>query len=301
MKRKLSLMLFGLIIIALFALMQLLFIVREGEVAVVTQWGRPVNALTEAGLYKRWPWPVQRIYRYDHRVRTLQGSFEEALTADGKNVLIALYAGWRIAEPIRFLERVGTVEQAETSLDGLLRTFKNSAVGQYRFGQLVNTDASALRGEEIEQHVLEQARPQALERYGIELQFVGIRRLGLPEAITQSVFERMRAERQALADRYRSEGEGEAIRIRAGADSQRDQLLARADADARRSRAEGEAEAAEHFKVFEKSPELALFLRKLDALEETLKSKSTVVLSSDSQPFDLLRGGTNALPALPKP
>lgn len=296
MKRNPTLFLFGGLIIALFLLMQVLFIVREGEVAVVTQLGRPVRALTEAGLYRRWPWPVQRVYRYDHRVRTLQGSFEEALTADGKNVLLALYAGWRVADPVRFLERVGTVEQAEASLDGLLRTFKNAAVGQYRFGQLVNTDAAALRGEELEQHVLEQARPQAWERYGVDLQFVGIRRLGLPEAITQSVFERMRAERQALADRYRSEGEGEAIRIRAGADSERDQLLARAEAEARRLRAEGEAEAAEQFKAFEKSPSLALFLRKLDALEETLRDKSTVVLSSDTQPFDLLRGGTNALP-----
>ena len=296
MKRNPTLMLFGLLIIALFALMQLLFIVREGEEAVVTQLGRPVRALTEAGLYRRWPWPIQRVYRYDHRLRTLQGSFEEALTADGKNILLSLYAGWRVADPIRFLERVGGVEQAEANLDGLLRTYKNSAVGQYRFSQLVNTDASLLRGEELEQRVLDQARPQALDRYGVELQFVGIRRLGLPEAITQSVFERMRAERQALADRYRSEGEGEAIRIRAGADSARDQVLARAEADARRSRAAGEAEAAAQFKVFEKSPELALFLRKLDALEETLKSKSTVVLSSDTQPFDLLRGGTNALP-----
>ena len=297
MKRNPTLLLFGLLIVALFALMQILFIVREGEGPVVTQLGRPLRTLAEAGLYRRWPWPVQRIYRYDHRLRTLQGSFEEALTADGKNVLVALYAGWRIAEPVRFLERVGTVEQAEASLDGLLRTFKNAAVGQYRFNQLVNTDASALRSEELEQRVLEQAQAQARERYGVDLQFVGIRRLCLPEAITQSVFERMRAERQALADRYRSEGEGEAIRIRAGADSERDQLLARAEADARRLRAEGEAEAAEQFKVFEQSPELALFLRKLDALEETLQDKATVVLSSDTQPFDLLRGGTNALPS----
>ena len=301
MKKNLTVMVFGLLIASLFVLMQLLVIVREGEVAVITQLGRPVRSLTEAGLYKRWPWPVQRVYRYDNRVRTLQGSFEEALTADGKNILIALFAGWRIEDPVKFLERVGTVEQAETSLDGLLRTFKNSAVGQYKFGQLVNLQADTLRGEEIEQRVLEQAKPQALERYGVNLQFVGIRRLGLPEAITQSVFERMRAERQALADRYKSEGEGEAIRIRASADSERDQLLARAEADARRSRAEGEAEAAEHFKVFEQSPDLALFLRKLDALEETLKTKATVVLSSESQPFDLLRGSTNVLPAAPQP
>lgn len=297
MKRNIPLILFGLAIAGLFVLLQALFIVREGEAAVVTQLGRPVRSITDAGLYTRWPWPVQRVHRFDTRIRTLQGSFEETLTSDGKNVLVALYAGWRVADPTRFLERVGSVEQAESSLDGLLRTFKNSTIGTVRFSNLVNTDASALKIDAIEAQVLDATKPQALDRYGIELAFVGIRRIGLPEAITQSVFERMRAERQELADRYRSEGEGEAIRIRAKADSERDQLLAKAEADARRSLAEGEAAAASHFKVFERSPELALFLRKLDALETTMKDKTTVVLSPDTEPFDLLRGQT----ALPNP
>lgn len=300
MKRNVPMIVFGALIAALFVLLQVLFTVRQGEVVVVTQLGRPVRAIDEAGLYTRRPWPLQRLYRYDNRVRTLQGSFEETLTRDGKNVLVALYAGWRISDPIVFLERVGTIEQAESNLDGLLRTYKNSAVGQQTFSGLVNTDAAALRMDEIERGVLEAARPHALQRYGVDLRFVGIRRLGLPEAITQSVFARMRAERQELADRYLSEGEGEATRIRAKADSERDQLLAQAEADARRSRAEGEAAAADYFQVFEKSPELAMFLRKLDVLEETLKEKSTVVLSSETEPFDLLRGGEGALPAPPK-
>lgn len=299
MKRNIPMIFLGVLIAAVFALLQVVFTLRQGEVAVLTQLGRPVRALTEAGLYLRWPWPIQRVYRYDNRTRTLQGSFEETLTQDGKNVLVALYAGWRISDPITFLERVGTIEQAESNLDGLLRTYKNAAVGQLTFAQLVNIDPSALRADQIEQTVLHAVQPEALRRYGVDVRFVGVRRIGLPEAITQSVFERMRAERQALADRYRSEGEGEAIRIRAQADSERDQLLAQAEADARRSRAEGEAAAAGFFQVFEKSPELATFLRKLDALEETLREKSTVVLSSDTEPFDLLRGGDNALPANP--
>lgn len=299
MKRNVTLVLSGLCIAALFVLLQVVFTVRQGEVVIVTHLGRPVRAIDEAGLYGRWPWPIQRLYRYDNRLRTLQGSFEETLTQDGKNVLVALYAGWRIADPIAFLERVGTVEQAEANLDGLLRTYKSSALGQLRFSQLVNIDAAALRLDQLEDSVLQAVQPQARQRYGIDVQFVGVRRIGLPEAITQSVFERMRAERQELADRYRSEGEGEAIRIRAKADSERDQLLAQAEADARRSRAEGEAAAADSFQVFEKSPELAMFLRKLDVLEETLREKSTVVLSSDTEPFDLLRGGSEALPAPP--
>jgi membrane protease subunit HflC len=290
MKRRAVMILSGLVAAALFVLLQVLFTVRQGEVAVVTSFGKPVRAIAEAGLYRRLPWPIHRVYRYDNRTRTLEGTFEEALTQDGKNVLVELYAGWRIDDPVKFLERVGTIEQAEAGLDGLLRTYKNATLGQLRFANLINTDPAQLKLDALEQAVLAAAQPQARERYGVDLLFVGVRRLGLPEAITASVFERMRAERQELADRYRSEGDGEAIKIRAQADAERDQTLARADAEAKRIRAEGDAAAAEYYKIFEKDPDLAMFLRKLEVMEETLKEKSTVVLSADTEPFDLLSG-----------
>ena len=290
MKKNLPMILLGLLVAALFVLLQILFIVRQGEVAVVTMLGKPVREISEPGLYRRLPWPIQRVYTFDNRVQTVEGSFEEALTKDGKNVLVGIYAGWRIAKPITFLERVGSKDQAEINLDGLLRNYKNAVLGQYTFPQLVNVDAANLKLIDIEGAILEKAAPEALSRYGVELRFAGIRRIGLPEAITQSVFDRMRAERQELADRYRSEGEGESIRIRAQADSERDKLLANAEADAKRTRAEGDAAAAEYYEVFEKNPELAMFLRKLEVLEETLKKKATVVLSADTEPYDLLKG-----------
>lgn len=282
--------LFGLLIAALFLTLQFLFVVREGDCAVLTRMGKPERAVTEAGLYRRWPWPVHRVHRFDARIHALQGSFEETLTRDGKNILVSMYCGWRIADPIVFLERLGSEERAESSLDGLLRTHKNAVLGQIAFHQLVNTDAAALRHDEIERAVLDAMRPEAARRYGIEVAFVGLRQVGLPEAISLSVFERMRAERQELAERYRSEGEAQAIRIRAAAESERDQMLARAEADARRIRAEGEAEAAKHYQTFAEDPELALFLRKVDALRDALGEKVSLVLSADTEPFDLLLG-----------
>ena len=290
MKRNAWIFLIGLLVAALLVLMQVLFIVRQGEVAVLTTFGKPQQALTTAGLYVRWPWPVQRVYRFDARVRCLDGAYEQTLTQDGKNLLVAVYAGWRIRDPLLFLERVGTEVQAEQNLDGLLRNHKTAVLGQFPFSSLVNVRTNDLRFEEIERRMLDAVRPEARERYGIDVEFLGIRKLGLPESITAKVFDRMREERKTIADGYRSEGEGEAIRIRAEADSARDQTLARAEADAKRLRAEGDAQAAEYYRVFEKNPELAMFLRKLEVLEQTLKEKSTVVLSSDTEPFDLLRG-----------
>ncbi len=288
---------FGLLIAAIFLALQFLFILREGECAVLTRMGKPERALTTAGLYTRWPWPVHRLHRYDARIHTLQGSFEETLTRDGKNILVGMYCGWRIADPIAFLERLGSVERAESSLDGLLRTHKNAALGQVAFHQLFNTDPAALRHDEIERSVLDAMRPEAGRRYGIEVVFTGVRQIGLPEAISLSVFERMRAERQELAERYRSEGEAEATRIRAAAESERDQKRAGAEAAARRIRAEGEAEAAKHYETFAQEPELALFLRKVDALRDAVGERATLVLGAETEPFDLLLAPGGAAPA----
>lgn len=300
MRRNLILFAVGVLVAALLVLFQVVFIVEEGESAVVTTFGRPDRSIQEAGLYLRWPWPVQKVYRFDRRVQVLEGTFEETLTKDGKNILIAVYAGWRITEPIKFLERVGSIEQAEHNLDGLLRNYKNAILGQYPFGNLVNVNPAELRFEQIEKDILAAARPEAADRYGVEVTLLGIHKIGLPASITEKVFERMRAERKQIAERYRSEGEAEAIKIRAQADSERDQILARAEADAKRIRADGDAKAAEYYATFEKHPELAMFLRKLEVLETTLKEKSTVVLSADTEPFDLLRGD-QSLPSRPQP
>jgi membrane protease subunit HflC len=267
-----------------------LFTVREGEAVVVTTFGKPQRPIVDAGLYVRWPWPIQRIYRFDNRVHTLEGAFEETSTRDNKLILASVYAGWRIKSPILFLERVGTIDQAEHNLDGLLRSQKNAVLGQVSFSALINTNPAAIQFDQIEQEMLTAVQPDALARYGVEIQFLGIRKIGLPQTGTDAVFTRMQREREEIAGRYRSEGDAEATRIRAEANSQRDQVLAQAEADAKRIRAEGDASAAESYQVFEKNPELAMFLRKLEVLELVLKKKSTVVLSPETEPFDLLQG-----------
>ncbi|MCS7048433.1 MAG: protease modulator HflC [Verrucomicrobiae bacterium] len=298
MKRNALLLTVGLVVAALFLLLQVMFVVREGEVAVVTTFGKPHRELNEAGLYFRWPWPVQRVHRFDSRLQMYEGPFEELLTRDGKNVLVSVYAAWRIERPVLFLERVGDMQKAERNLDGLLRHYKSAVIGQVPFSALVNTRADEIRHEQIEQQMLTAMRAEAAARYGVTVEFLGIRRLGLPEAITQKVFQRMRAERNEIAERYRSEGEAEAIKIRAQAQSERDQLLARAEAEAIRLRAQADAEAAAYFDTFKKDEAFANFLKKLEALEAALQSNATLVISADYVPFDLLRG-ERALPTQP--
>lgn len=295
MNRQRLLFVAGLLVGALLIMLQLVFVVREGDAVVVTTFGKPVRAVTDAGLYGRGPWPIQRVYRFDRRIQNFEGPFEQVLTRDGKNLLISLYACWRILEPVSFLERVGSSEQAERNLEALLRNYTSATLGRYHFAQLVNVDPEAIQFDQMEADILASLRKEAEDRYGIGVVFLGIRRIGLPESITERVFERMRAERTELAERYRSEGESEALRIRAEADSQRDQALARAEADAKRIRAEAEAEASASYAVFAEDPGFAIFLRKLDALESIMTNRTTVVLGSETEPFDLLKGPPSTL------
>lgn len=275
--------------VVLLLVSQVIVIVREGEAVVVTTFGRVDSApWTRAGLYLRWPWPVQSLHRFDARLQVLEGGHEQTLTRDGRPVTMALFATWRITDPAKFLERVGTLDRARRNLNGLLAHWRNAVVGRYEFEALVCPDPTSLKLDAIESEILAGAGPDAYERYGMEVSAVGIRALGLPPAILERVYERMRAERAALAEAYRAEGEAEAARLRAEAEARREQQLAQADAEALRLRAEGDAAAAEAYRVFEQDPDLALFLRKLQVFEQTLGRRATVILGTDSPPFDLL-------------
>ena len=274
------------------------FIVHQGEVAVVSTFGDPQRSIEEPGFYLRWPWPIHAVYRFDNRLRTIPGALEETQTYDGKIVILRMHAGWQIDDPIMFLERVGSVERAEGYLDGLIRNYKNDVIGRHPLSALLSTLPEDVRLDEMEREVLGEVQREALDRYSIRVAFVGASQLSLPENITQSVFERMRAERERLAEHHRSMGESDGRRIRAEADSQREQILAVAAAEAEALRAEGDAQAIESYRVFEQDPELAQYLRKLSLLETTMTNRTTLVVGTDFAPFDLLR--SEHVPA-PKP
>jgi membrane protease subunit HflC len=144
--------------------------------------------------------------------------------------------------------------------------------------------------EQFEAEVLKEIKGAAKDTYGLQVEVVGIKQLGLPEAITGKVFERMRSERERLVKQFTGEGEARAIEIRSDADRRRDELLAKAEADALRIIGEAEAQASKDYAVFEQKPELAVFLLQIKALKESLKDRATVILDQRTTPFNLLTG-----------
>jgi len=177
-----------------------------------------------------------------------------------------------------------------------LRNAKNQVIGQHPLSELVNANPAELKFAEIETNIMQAVVGQlSTNNYGIEIEFLGIKKLGLPDSVVQTVFQRMSNERQVLISKLQSDGEAQATIIKSGADRQASETVNNAVANATRIRGEGEAEAALTLPTFERNPQLANFLLRVDALKESLNQRSTLILDERTAPFDLFR----SLPANP--
>ena len=236
---------------------------------------------------------MQKVYYFDKRVQNFEDKFTEGLTADNINLLTSVYVGWRISDPKAFFPKFagGSVVEAQKVLEGLLRSSKSAIVGKHPLSDFVSASNDGAKFTAIEGEILTAVQSQVrANSYGIEIEFLGIKKLGLPESVTQSVFERMTSERQVLISKSQNEGEAEAQKIRSAADRKAAEVLAAAEGQALEIRGKGEAEAAKSLTAFNQNPQLANFLFRLTALEDSLKDRSTLIFDQQTPPFDLFRG-----------
>ena len=289
-KNPLTLLVGGMLLVVFLALL-FCFQVRTTEIAVVTTFGKYANSHTNAGLYLRAPLPIQKVYKFDKRLHTFERKYEQQFTRDKKSPILSVYVGWRIADPRRFLESFnGDMMKAEQTLENVVRDAKNSVIGSHDFTDLISPDPAQVKFDTIEGEMRAAMATTTLGAYGIDIQMVGIKELGLPEGLTAKVFERMKTEREKLVKKYQGEGNAEADRIRSEADLQRRKLVAEAENQAQKILGEAEAEATKHYRVMQEDPDLALFLLSLRSLEGSLKDRSTLILDERTPPFNLLKG-----------
>ncbi len=282
------------------------FQVRQNEMVVLTLFGKPVRVIQEPGLYVKWPWPVENVNRLDGRLNFYEIRLSEALTKDKRNIIAPVFVVWKIEDPLKFLEAMGSIDNAQGKLDSLVSSAKNSVLGRYEFGALVSVNPVEVKISEIEKEIAGSAAPQARASFGIGIEQVGIKRLTLPEVNTAFVFERMRAERSQFAEKYRAEGRQQADQINAQTDAEKTVILAEAKKDAEETRGKAEADAAHIYAAaHSQHPELYAFLRGLETLRKIIDSNTTLVLDANSPPFDLLKssalnpGGPAPAPAAP--
>jgi modulator of FtsH protease HflC len=289
MKRNLITVIVGAVLVVIFALLLFVFQVRQSEIAVVTTFGKPVRNLTEPGAYFKWPWPVQKVYKFDQRVQNFEDKFSQTLTADNNNLIVTVYTGWKISDAKEFYPKfLGSVPAAQRSLESMLRNAKNAVIGKHTLSEFVNSDPQQLKFDAIENEIGQAVQAElSTNNYGISLEFFGFKKIELPESVTQTVFDRMKAERQVLISDAQYKGEAEAQKIKAAADRQAAETIYNAQADATRIQGEGEAEAAKTLPIFQRNPELANFLSRIDALPKLLNQHATLIFDERMPPFDL--------------
>jgi membrane protease subunit HflC len=301
MKRNLFTLCIGLLLLLIFGLLLFVFQVRKSEVALVTTFGKPTRPITEPGPYLKWPWPIQKVYKFDQRIQNFEDRLTEGMTHDSFTLLTSVYVGWKINDPAAFFPKfagsVNSIAEAERNLQERLGNVKMAIVGNHALSDFISTRDNSTNLLSIEQEMLQAIQTQiSTNNWGLEVEFLGIKRLQLPESVSKTVFDRMQAERKVLADTSKYEGEKEAGKIRSEADANAAIMLSDADRQATQIRGEGEAKAAESLTVFNQNTDLAKFLLELDALGVSLKDHTTLVLDANTIPYGLLNGvSTNLL------
>ncbi len=264
-----------------------LFKVGFDEIVIIETFGKAENAIyghTDAGWRLKWPWPFQRMVRYDARIFIFEDTHEQIQTADKQNVLVTVFCGWRINDADLFIRRISTVAEAEVRIRSMVRDIKKQVVGKHRLEDFINTDPTRMLIPQIEENeILPSVQERAAKDYGIEVVTLGIKNLGLPKSVTKIVIENMQEERNRVAKSYEGLGQAAADAIRSRAEAARDQILEFARAEAKSIRAEGDRAAAEFYEKFKGHEQFAMFLRELDFLQETMKENSIFLLDPSVQ------------------
>jgi modulator of FtsH protease HflC len=286
-----------ILLIAVFATVVLaslsFYTVSETEFALITQFGRPVRTITQAGLHAKWFF--QSALRFDKRLRIYNPAPSEFLTRDKKNLVIENYVAWRIEDPGRFVQSVGDVPSAEMRLHDIIWSGLSAAFGNEDLDSLVSTEREKLQSTAILDAITASSDRAALQQYGLSIEDVRIKRLNLPEQNKQNVFARMRAERGRIAMQYRAEGEEQALSIRANADRQKEEILSTAYKESETIRGKGDAEATRIYgDAYSKNPQFYKLTRTLESYKKILDDKTTIILSSDSDLLKILTKGQGA-------
>ena len=275
----------GIVLVAAAALLIVLalslFVVDQRQYAIVFRFGEIVGIKKEPGLSVKLPL-IDNVRYFDKRVLTIDSAEPERfLTSEKKNVLVDLFVKWRISDVEKYYLSVnGDEARAQTRLlqtinDGLRAEFGNRTVHDVVSGE---------RDKIME--LMRQKANEDAQKIGVEVLDVRVKRVDLPQEVSESVYRRMDAERKRVANELRSTGAAESEKIRADADKQREVILAQAYRDAQRIKGEGDAKAAAIYaRAYEQNPEFYAFYRSLEAYRQSFRNRSDVLVLDPSSDF----------------
>jgi len=258
-------------------------------------------------LYFKLPYPVQSVTTYDKRGRFVNTRSTTVQTADNAQIIVELFAMWRVEDPLEFFRRFSNApgaeeahyDAAEAEITNMLAT----AVGEtskYAMSDLFTTDPGGSKLPELERRILESVRTalsadrQGGGNLGVAVDLVGINRILLPEETTQRVFQRMAASRDRIASEYNEQGTAIATAITSQAEADAKKIRAFAERLASEIRADGIFAAAQYLEEQNQVPELAVFLRNIELMQDAMSRRMTLILSEADFGFGIFSPSTVA-------
>ena len=283
---------FASLLLLLALVSSMLFVVDQRQFGVVYALGQIKQVITEPGLYFKLPPPFQNVSYIDKRLLTLETSdTEPMLTAEKQRVVIDWYVRWRVSDASQYIRNVGLSEAAGANqLNRVVRSVFQEEVNRRTVKELLSSKREELMAG-VKSQVLEKVR--GAKPWGVDVIDVRITRADYVDAITESVYRRMEAERKRVANELRSTGAAEGEKIRAEADRQREVTIANAYREAQKVKGEGDAQAANTYaQAFGQDPQFAQFYRSLDAYKASFAKKSDVMVldPASSEFFQAMRG-----------
>ncbi|WP_409559345.1 protease modulator HflC [Accumulibacter sp.] len=272
-----------------------IFTVDQRQHAIVFQLGEVRSVIEEPGLYFKWPM-IQNVRYFDKRILTLDSADPERfITSEKTNVLVDSFTKWRIVDPkLYYISVAGDESRAKTRLSQTV----NAGLRE-EFGKRTVHDVVSGERDQLMEFMREKADLDA-RKIGVQIVDVRVKRVELPNDVSESVYRRMDAERKRVANELRSQGAAEAEKIRADADKQREVIVAEAYRDAQKMKGEGDAKAASTYALaFQKNPEFYAFYRSLEAYRNSFNGKSDVIVVEPNSDFfkymkSVGRGGDKA-------
>ena len=297
-----SLLQLGVLLLALIILFNSVYKVTEIEQAIITQFGEPVgDPVDEPGLHFKLPF-IQKANYFEKRFLEWDGNPNQVPTKDKRFIWIDTYARWRIVDPLLFFQRLRDERGAQSRLDDILDGETRNAVARYDLIELVRTsnrdpDEVLVESEEEEAilNIIEKGREQisreVLERasgrtadLGIELLDLRIKRINYVDEVQKDVFARMIAERQRIAELFRSEGQGEAARIQGERERELQRITSEAFKTAEELRGEADAEATDIYAgAYSRDADFYAFTRSLESYEKVIDPSTMFILGTDSE------------------
>ncbi|MFH1501567.1 MAG: protease modulator HflC [Candidatus Eisenbacteria bacterium] len=296
------------VVLGLIVFSNSLYVIDMTEQVVVTQFGRPIgDPIREPGLRVKIPF-IQKVNTFDKRVLEWDGSPDQIPTKDKKYIWVDTFARWRIADPLKFMQSVSSEMSAHARLDDVIDAVTRDLITGNELIEVVRnsnremaaSDTNVVASTEVEElievgrtaitrEILARAAEQ-MPRYGIELVDVEIKRVNYVEEVRRKVYERMISERQRIAERYRSEGQGQSAEIRGQKEKELHRITSEAYRIAEEIRGDADAEAARIYaEAFGRDPEFYTFLRTLESYGETIDKETSLILTTESEYFRLLK------------